>query len=77
MKEQNKVPEKIQLSDKEIANLSHAQFKKLVIRMLTETVEYGWKIEDKVKAMKSEIQENVQGTKSDRKETGDQINGLQ
>ena len=76
MKEQIKTPEKIQLSDKEIANLSDAQFKTLVIRMLTEMVEYGGKIEEKVKAMKSEIKGNVQGTNSERKETGTQINGL-
>ena len=37
-------------------------------------VEYGLKIEEKVKAMKSEITENVQGT--NRKETGTQTNGL-
>ena len=59
MKEQIKAPEKIQQSDEEIANLSDAQFKTLVIRMLTELVEYGCKIEEKVKAMKSEIKENV------------------
>ena len=76
MKEQIKAPEKIQLSNEEIANLSDAQFKTLVIRMLTEIVEYGRKIEEKVKAMKSEIKENVQGTKSDEKETGTQIKGL-
>ena len=40
MKEQIKAP-KIELSNKEIANLSDAQFKTLVIRMLTEMVEYG------------------------------------
>ena len=39
-------------------------------------VQYGCKTEEKVKAMKSEIRENVQGTNSDRKETGTQINGL-
>ena len=44
--------------------------------MLTEMVEYGHKIEGKVKAMKSEIKENVQGPDSDRKETRTQINGL-
>ena len=76
MKEQIKAPEKIQLSDKEIANLSDAQFKTLVIRMLTELVEYGCKLEEKMKAMLSEIKENVQGTNSDGKETGTQINGL-
>ena len=63
-------PEKIQLSDEEIANLSDAQFKTLVIRILTKMVEYGGKIEEEVKAMKSEIKENVQGTNSEGKETG-------
>ena len=52
MKEQIKAPEKIQLSNKERANLSDAQFKMLVIRMLTKLVEYDRKIEEKVKAMK-------------------------
>ena len=52
MKEQIKAPEKIQLSGKEITNLSDAQFKTLVIRLLTELVEYGHKIEEKVKAIK-------------------------
>ena len=46
---------KIQLSDEEIANLSDAHFKTLVIRMLTEMIEYGCKIEEEVKAMQSEI----------------------
>ena len=69
MKEQIKDPK---ISDKEIANLSDAQFKTLVIRMLTEMVEYGCKIEKEVKAMQSEIKENVQGTKSE----GTQINNL-
>ena len=39
MTEHFKAPEKIQLSKKEIANLSDAQFKTLVIKMLTELVE--------------------------------------
>ena len=77
IKEQVKAPEKIQLSNEEVANLSDAEFKTLVIRMLTELVEYGHKIEEKVKAMKSEIKENVQGTNSDRKETRTQSNGLE
>ena len=76
MKEQIKAPEKIQLSDEEIANLSEAEFKTLIIRMLTEMVEYGHKIEEKVKAMKSKIKENVQVTNSEGKETGTQINDL-
>ena len=40
-------------------------------------VEYGSKIEEKVKAMQSEIKENVQGTNSDGKETRTKINGLE
>ena len=39
-------------------------------------VEYGHKIEEKVKAMQSEIKENIQGTNSEGKEAGIQINGL-
>ena len=74
MKEQIKAPEKIQLSNEEIANLSDAQFKTLVIRMLTEMVEYGQKLDEKMKAMLRETKENVQGTNSDVKETGTQIN---
>ena len=77
MKEQIKAPEKIQLSDEETANLSDAQFKTLVIRILTKIVQYDHKIEGKVKAMKSEIKENVQGMNSDGKETRTQINGLE
>ena len=77
MKEQIKAPEKIQLSNEEVASLSDAQFKTLVIRMLTELVEYGHKLEGKIKAMQSEIKESVQGTNSDGKETGTQINGLE
>ena len=45
--------------------------------MPTEMVEYGHKIEEKVKAMKSEIKENAQGTNSEGKETGAQINDLE
>ena len=43
---------------------------------VTKLVEYGCKIEEKLKAMKSEIKENVQGTNSDGKETRTQANGL-
>ena len=57
--EQMKAPEKIQLSNEETANLSDAQFKTLVIRMLTELVEYGHILDKKMKAMLSEIKENV------------------
>ena len=74
MKEQIKAPEKIQLSNEEIASLSDAQFKTLVIRMVTELLELGRKLDEKMKAMLRETKENVQGTNSDGKETGTQIN---
>ena len=45
----------------EIANLSDAEFKTLVIRMLTEMIEYGRKIKEEVKAMQSEIKKNGWG----------------
>ena len=72
MKEQIKAPENIQLSNKEIATLSDAQFKTLVIRKLTELVEFGHKLDEKMKAMLRETKENVQGTNNDWKETGTQ-----
>ena len=74
MKEQLKAPQKIQLNNKEIANLSDAHFKTLVIRMLTELVKYGHKLDEK---MRSATKENIQGTNSDRKETRTQINSLE
>ena len=81
MKEQIKTPEKTlgnkQIANKLIANLSDEEFKTLVIRMVTEMAEYGCKTEEKVKAMQSEIKDNVQRTNSDRKETGTQINDLE
>ena len=51
MTEHFKAPEIIQLSSKQLANLSDAQFKTLVIRMLTELVEFGSKLDEKMKAM--------------------------
>ena len=56
--------------------MSDAEFKTLVSRMLTELVEYGCKLDEKMKAMLGEIKKNVQGTNSDGKETGTQINGV-
>ena len=65
--------QKIELSNEKIANLSDPEFKTLVIRMLTKMAEYGHKIEEKVKAMKSEIK----GINSEGNETRSQINGLE
>ena len=76
MKEQIKAPEIIQLSSEQIANLSDAQFKTLVFKMLTELVEFVRKPDEKMKPMLRETKENVQGTNSDVKETGIQINDV-
>ena len=40
-------------------------------------VQYGCKTEEKVKAMKSEINQNIQGTNSEGMGTGTQINDLE
>ena len=73
MRKQIKTPEK-ELSNKEI---SEADFKTLIIRILTEMTEYGHKIKEEVKAIQSEIKKNIQGTNSEGKETGTQINDLE
>ena len=76
MKEQIKTTVK-DLSEKELANLSDAEFKKLVIRMLTEMIKYGHKIKEEVKATQSEIKkENTQETNNEGKETDTQSNDL-
>ena len=77
MKQQIKAPEKIKLSNEEIANPSDAEFKTLVIRMLTEMVQYGSKMEEKVKAMQSKMKRNIQGTNSEGKKTRTQINSVE
>ena len=59
------------------ANLSDAEFKPLVIRMLTKMVEYSHKMEEKVKGMQSETKKNIQGTNSEGKKTGTQITDLE
>ena len=59
MTEHFKAPKKIQLSEEEIANLSEAQFKTLVIKTLTELVEFVRKLDEKMKPMPRETKENV------------------
>ena len=76
MKEQIKTPEK-ELSNKEINNLSHAEFKTLIIRMLTKLIELGHKMKEQMKDIQSEIKQNIQGTNNNRKETRTQINNLE
>ena len=70
MKEWSRTPEK-ELSNEEIANLSVVEFKALLIKMLTKLTELGRKMKDTQTAIK----QNIQGTNSDGKETGTQING--
>ena len=48
----------------------------LVIKTLTELVEFVQKPDEKMKPMLRETKENVQGTNSDAKDTGTQINGV-
>ena len=76
VKEQIKSPEK-ELSEEEIDNLSDAEFKTLVIRMLTALTELGCKMKEEMKATQSEIKQNTQGTNSEGKETGTQINDME
>ena len=76
MKEHSKTLEK-ELSDKEIADLSDAEFKTMVSKILTEMTEFGHQTKEEMKAMQSEIKENIQGINSEGKETGTQINNLE
>ena len=50
MKEKIKTPEK-ELNNQKIAYLFEAEFKTLVIRMLTEMIEHSHKIKEEIKAM--------------------------
>ena len=67
---------KIELSSEEIANLSNAEFKTLVIRMPTEMIKLSHKVKDKMKAIQSEIKKNIHGTNSEGRETGTHTNDL-
>ena len=63
MTEHFKAPEEIQLSEEEIANLSDAQFKTLVIKMFQELTGYFNSIKETRAAMKvalREIKKNLQ-----------------
>ena len=61
----------------EIAHLSDAEFKILVIGMLREHTEYSKIITKEMKVTLIEIKKNQQGTKSKWKEAGVQINDLE
>ena len=67
MKEQIKAP-KIELIDEEMANLSDAKFKTLVMRMLTEIIADSRKIEEEVKGL---VKEHTGMTHEHRQWCGD------
>ena len=76
MKEQIKAPEKIQLNDEEIDNLSN------VVQNTgnQDAHRNGWvwpQNRGKSEGYTSEIKKNIQGTNSDGKETRTQINDLE
>ena len=75
MKEQIKTPER-ELNEKEMSNLSDAEFKTLVIRMLKELIEYGNNTGKEMRVTLNEIKKNPQGTNSEGKEARIQINNL-
>ncbi|XP_053519497.1 citramalyl-CoA lyase, mitochondrial isoform X5 [Artibeus jamaicensis] len=74
--EQLRAPEPINLSDEEIASLSDAQFKTLVIRILTELVDFSHKLEKHMEAKLIEMNGNTKETNSKGKEIGTQIDGV-
>ena len=45
--------------------------------MLTDLIELGWKMKKQMKDIQNEIKQNIQGTKSDSKETRTQSNDLE
>ena len=78
MKDQNKTSEE-ELNKIEISNLSDAEFKTLVIRLLEELTEYGdgvKKTKEEMKVTLSEIRKDLQGTNSGGDEVENQIDNL-
>ena len=79
MKGQIKTPEK-ELNEMEISNLSDAEFKTLVIRMLKELSEKCNSIKNiqlEVKDTLTEIKNNLQGHDSRVEEAKNHINGME
>ena len=68
MKQQNKISGKRKLSETEIADLSDADLKTLVKRLLRELIEDGKGIREEMKATLSEIKKNPQGTNNEGKD---------
>ena len=61
----------------EIVNLSHAEFRTLMIRMLKELTEYSNNIKEEMRVTLREINKNLQGTNSEGKEARIQISDLE
>ena len=79
VKEQIKTPEK-QLREMEISNVSDAEFKTLVIRMLKELREdlsSIKKVQSELKDTRSEIKNNLQGNNSRVDEANNQFNDVE
>ena len=79
MKEQIKTPEK-ELNKMEISNLSGAEFKTLVIRMLkelTEDLSSIKKVQSEMKDTLIEIKNNLQGNNSRVNGAENQVNNLE
>ena len=79
MKEQKETPEK-ELNEMEISNLSHAQFKTLVIRMLQELTGYFngiKKTQAEMKPALSEIKNKLQGNNRAVDEAENQVSDLE
>ena len=78
MEEKNKTTEK-ELNETKKSNISDAEFKTLVIRMLKELSEYNNSIKKTLAELKvtlSEKKKNLQGTNSGEDEVKNQINNL-
>ena len=54
-------------------SLQDGELKALVIKMLTDLIELGWKMKKQMKDARNEIKQNIQGTNSYRKETRTQL----
>ena len=79
MKEQIKIPEK-EVNEMEISNLSDAEFKTLIIRMLKkfkEDLNSLKEIQSEMKDLLIEIKNNLQGNRSRVDEAENQINDLE
>ena len=79
MKKQNKTPGK-ELNEMEVSNLSDAEFKTLVIRIIEEFIGYSnsmKKSQAEMKVILSEIKKNLLGTNSGGDEAKNKINNFE